>query len=234
MDTSEDGKDARQDAAVIFKDDNGVIRCPHCNQDCLELRSLQRHVLNENNAECHKNCGQKVAPHGCLKCRRAYSDAKSLAAHKCNPKTSKSKRKHKRKHPPEQTDASEQSGPRRRLPALCAKCAEFQEHDGNYWRHRAVAHKDGKPLACETSAHRLCTGHLANSHKCASCADTFGRSDYLVRHVLRDHNFGDEKKLQATFVVADTDHIIVLMKAGIFGLGSLDSCLDSSFAMQVL
>lgn len=145
MDTSEDGKDPKQDAAVIFKDDNGVIRCPHCNQDCLELRSLQRHVLNENNADCYKNCGQKVAPHGCLKCRRAYSDAKSLAAHKCNPKTSKSKRKHKRKQPPEPADAAQQSGPRQRLPALCSKCAEFQEHDGNYWRHRAVAHKDGTP-----------------------------------------------------------------------------------------
>ena len=53
-----------------------------------------------------------------------------------------------------------------------------------------------------------------------SCAEAFGRSDYLVRHVLRDHNFGDEMKLQATFVTADSDHIIVFMKAGIYGLGN--------------
>jgi hypothetical protein len=64
-------------------------------------------------------------------------------------------------------------------------------------------------------------GHLADSHACLSCAEAFGRSDYLVRHVLKVHNFGDERRLNAVFVAVGAEHVIVLMKAGIFGLGTL-------------
>lgn len=60
-----------------------------------------------------------------------------------------------------------------------------------------------------------------NSYRCAwpECKAAFSRSDYLYNHIERDHQQGDEKKLQPVLAARQEEIFIFMVRKSVRGQG---------------
>lgn len=64
--------------------------------------------------------------------------------------------------------------------------------------HRADVHKDGKLVVVAINVFFM-SGPFYGQFRCTSCPKSFNRAYKLTEHFERDHNFGEEKRLDSQF-----------------------------------
>ena len=190
---------AQQSAAQSFAtDDSGRFCCPvkDCKTTAVDVRTIQRHIVKQ-----HVDVRDSFVKFYCPNCTPVaiFTDQAGKDEHACG---SGRKRGYDTKISTMRAGLAKRQRLDHQYPFELQKCC-IDKETSSLFRHRAEVHKDG--MLMFDIVHDFGTGPYFGKFSCSSCPLAFSRAHRLAEHIESQHNYGEEKKLDAQLIWAASD-----------------------------